>query len=237
MNNTTEWSLEFDLLYRNLTSASAPGLTEYEKSVLLTDSQLEVAQGLYNGNFGKPLENDEEVTSYLNTIVRQEELTQPVNSAVHVTSDSEIFSLEGLRVMYIIFEKCGLSGDMFDCEGGTVDVPVVPVTHDEYWRTSRNPFRGAGKRRVLRLSHGTQGEGLDVADNYRFVELIPPKGASIDSYMFRYVMRPFPIILADLPQDLTIDGESTAMTCQLPASVHSVILENAVAKAKAIWAQ
>ena len=33
---TQEFSLEFDILYNNITSNQAPGLTEYEKSVFLT---------------------------------------------------------------------------------------------------------------------------------------------------------------------------------------------------------
>ena len=34
-----EFSAEFDILYNNITSNIAPGLTEYEKSVFLTQAQ------------------------------------------------------------------------------------------------------------------------------------------------------------------------------------------------------
>jgi hypothetical protein len=38
MDNVTEWSDAFDLYYNNIMSNAAPGLTEYDKSILLTDA-------------------------------------------------------------------------------------------------------------------------------------------------------------------------------------------------------
>ena len=46
---TQEFSPEFDLLYNNISSNQAPGLTEYEKSIFLTQAQEEIALGLYGG--------------------------------------------------------------------------------------------------------------------------------------------------------------------------------------------
>ena len=36
---TQEFSNEFDILYNNIMSNSAPGLNEYEKSIFLTQAQ------------------------------------------------------------------------------------------------------------------------------------------------------------------------------------------------------
>ena len=41
---TQEFSLEFDLLYNNISSNQAPGLTEYEKSTFLTQAQEEIVK-------------------------------------------------------------------------------------------------------------------------------------------------------------------------------------------------
>lgn len=239
-NDITEFSLQFDLLYRNLTSTSAPGITEYEKSVLLTESQEEIVKGLYNGGLGKPFENDEEVTDYLASLVKQITVAAPVEDDENypkLSSDSAIFPFGDIRLMYILLEKCTLTGDMFTCDGGSREVEVVPVTHDEYHRTKRNPFRGPGKTKALRLLRGYGDDGLELFGQYNAAEIIPPKGATVSNYVMRYLMRPYPIILEELPGGLTIDGEHTPMTCQLPKALHQPIIENAVAKAKAIWAQ
>ena len=52
--NVNEFSQEFDILYNNIASNQAPGLTEYEKSVFLTKAQDEIIKNYFtskpNGN-------------------------------------------------------------------------------------------------------------------------------------------------------------------------------------------
>ena len=55
------------------------------------------------------------------------------------------------------------------------------------------------------------------------------------SYIVRYLKKPEPIILEDLEDGLTIDGQNEAKTCMLHESLHSTILNEAVRLAKAIW--
>ena len=45
---TQEFSNEFDILYNNISSNAAPGLNEYEKSVLLSKAQLEIIRNYFN---------------------------------------------------------------------------------------------------------------------------------------------------------------------------------------------
>ena len=42
-----EFSQEFDILYNNIASNQAPGLTEYEKSVFLTKAQDEIIKNYF----------------------------------------------------------------------------------------------------------------------------------------------------------------------------------------------
>ena len=59
------------------------------------------------------------------------------------------------------------------------------------------------------------------------------KGGGIQSYMMRYVSKPKPIILEDLATtDLSIDGYTEVMECELPEECHEEILERAVTLAK-----
>ena len=61
MTTSEEWSIEFDLLYNNISSNQAPGLTEYEKSVFLTQAQEALILDLYKGVTGDSFEATEEV--------------------------------------------------------------------------------------------------------------------------------------------------------------------------------
>ena len=122
-----------------------------------------------------------------------------------------------------------------DVEGcGTRRALVVPVTQDEFWRTSRNPFKRQNNDRVLRLAYGSSESFGDSLYTSRYSELVSDN--DVVEYTVRYLRKPEPIILRDLEDGLTIDGESTARTCKLPESLHQAILEEAVRRAKAVWA-
>ena len=70
MTTSEEWSVNFDILYNNISSNQAPGLTEYEKSVFLTQAQEAVILDLYKGTSGDAFETTEEVTRYLSSLVK-----------------------------------------------------------------------------------------------------------------------------------------------------------------------
>ena len=58
--NHIEFSNEFDVLYNNIMSNAAPGLNEYEKSVLLTKAQEEIVKNHFEpqGNkYGQGLDD------------------------------------------------------------------------------------------------------------------------------------------------------------------------------------
>jgi len=229
MKNVNEWSLEFDQMYQNITSNQAPGFTEYEKSVRLTRAEWDVQIMLYKGKLGQSFEETEELTHYLNSVVKQHESSTPVSDARHVVPSSSVFKLPD-DMLFRTLEICRIERD--GC--GVTDAVVVPVTQDEYWRTSRNPFKKQNENRVLRLSYGDSfeesGEGFE---NAQYSELI--SDYPIQSYIVRYVSRPEPIILVDLEDGYSIDGETEAKTCKLPEALHQLILTEAVRAAKAIW--
>ena len=65
-----ELSHEFDLLYNNLSSNSAPGLTEYEKSRLLTTAQEQVLSAIIGGEDLPGLDGSDENRSRLHTLLK-----------------------------------------------------------------------------------------------------------------------------------------------------------------------
>lgn len=231
MKTCDEWSREFDILYSNITSNQAPGLEEYEKSKFLTRAQEAVVVMLYNGTLRNSFEETEEVTVYLDPLVAQK--TCPVATGLtlpKVSSLSKVYKLPD-DLFFRTLEICKLN----DPECGLVDAIVVPVTQDEYWRTSRNPFKGANRRRVLRLSYGESREQAGVYSDTGYSELISE--IPVASYTVRYIKRPDPIILEDLSGDgFSINGKTAAMTCKLHEGLHQMILTEAVKAAKTVWA-
>ena len=49
----SEFSNQFDVLYNNITSNQAPGLSEYEKSIFLTKGQDEIVKNYFNAKGNK----------------------------------------------------------------------------------------------------------------------------------------------------------------------------------------
>lgn len=231
MDSVGEWSHEFDLLYDNITSGKAPGLVPFEKSVFLTHGEENVAVGLYNGTISVPFESTEEVTSYLATLVDQATGIEKgsSDSGYKVLSDqSKVYALDGKDILFITLEECKIK-----TQSGDRIVPVNPVPQDEYFRTIRNPFKGANGNRVLRLAYSTIGESAGTFTETRYAELFSP--CEIEEYKVRYIKRPEPIILETLTGGLTINGKTEAATCKLPKAIHGLILAEAVRLAKAVW--
>ena len=228
MKTCEEWENKFDLLYQNITSNQAPGLNAYEKSNFLTQAQEAVVIGLYNGTLRNSFEETEELTAYLNTLVSQAACSEVSGTASHIVSGSQVFELPD-DILFRTLELCRITVD--GC--GEKDADVVPVTQDEFWRTWRNPFKGPNGNRVLRLSFGEAGEFSGKVEQFHYSELVSKY--PVASYTVRYLKKPEPIILRDLPDGLTIDGQSEAKTCMLSEQLHQAILEEAVRRAKAVW--
>ena len=107
-----------------------------------------------------------------------------------------------------------MKDDRLGCKNGE-DVCVTPVTQDEYHRIRKNPFKGSNERRALRLD--LNEEAVEIVSKYNVV-----------SYLVRYLSRPNPIILNDLPNDLSINGINKKTECVLNPVIHRAILERAV---------
>jgi hypothetical protein len=51
---------------------------------------------------------------------------------------------------------------------------------------------------------------------------------TIESYKIRYIRRPCPIVLVDLPNELEIDGFTKEQDCELNPILHPEILQKAL---------
>nr|DAL35214.1 MAG TPA_asm: hypothetical protein [Bacteriophage sp.] len=191
-------------------------LDEYEKSVFLTKAQEEIVLSLYNGKnpYGEAFEGTEELRRYLSNLITEKYLKPITNTSgtpLGLESRSKFFTLPE-DLWFITLESVVV--DNSKC-GAEIIMKVYPVKQDEYQVIKDNPFRGANDRRALRL---------DLSEGN--VEIICKYMITI--YYIRYIKKIPPIILEDLPNDLTIEGKSEASDCILHEALHQKILDRAV---------
>lgn len=215
--NTEEFSNEFDTLLNSYTNTYQGNLNfdEYEKSVFLTKAQEDIVIGLYDGNniLSDTIEKTEENRRYLSNLIHTYITSDKKEGSIKISKDSVFFQLPD-DLWFITYESVTLKDDTLGCKNGE-NIPVIPVTQDEYSIIKENPFRGASNRRALRL---------DVDNN--IVEIISKY--NIDKYLVRYLSKPSPIILTDFTDSLSINGEKIKTDCNLNPVLHRSILERAV---------
>lgn len=226
-----EFSDQFDILvdsYKRFKSLDDRQIldsiefNEYEKSIFLTKSQETLIKECYSGTVtGISFEQTEKLREELDALIVQESMTKESNTTNSTLNpykkDKYKHSLykhkDTSNCWYVIFEQVVFDGDEPCIKDSVAD--VLPVTHDEYSRIVKSPFRGPNSRRVLRLNP-TKNK----------IELVSLH--EIKQYIVRYIKKPEPIVLEDLPNGLTIDGIGTSQTCKLSESLHQLILDGAV---------
>lgn len=189
---------------------------EFEKSLFLSKAQEELVVALYNGRnvSTESYESTEEMRRYLDSLVKTKQYAKSEEVSGQVVSSKSVLFQAPTDLAFIVMEQVTYDDPSLGCFDG-LTVGVVPVTHDEYERVKRNPFVGPSKRRVIRLD---AGNGLlEIISKY-----------VIGTYLMRYLAKPQPIVLEDLPNGLSVDGVSVATNCQLNPLLHKTILENAV---------
>lgn len=218
----SEFSNQFDILYNNIMSNAAPGLNEYEKSVLLTKAQNEIIKNYFNPQGNKYQEG------FDGSAKRQIDFSELVTTA-KITSTTSGSTYDKRGKLYELPEKLMIIiQESIDTDNGTFQ--VIPIKFDEYMRIMSKPFKEPLKWQAWRL----------VTDSNSSVnaEIIAHTPDTIESYNIRYIRRPNPIILVNLATeygDLTIDGISTVSECELNPEIHEEILQRAVELAKIVY--
>lgn len=223
-----EMSNLMDVLYNNITSNQAPGLTEYEKSVFLTKAQDELVK-----NYFLPQSNSKQA-GFDDNAKRQIDFSALTVASVIKKFSTSLFDDRSESksvtlpedVMMIIHEMTKVVRD-----GYYVSLVTVPIKYDEYSRLMSKPYKRPVKSQAWRLINYNVKNTADL--------VVGPKDVIV-SYTIRYVRRPKPIIIGEL-DGLTIDGyeygegEMMTMGCELDPSVHEEIVQRAVELAKVAW--
>lgn len=221
--NRVEFSNSFDILYNNIMSNTAPGINEYEKSVLLTKAQDEILKNYFNPKGNKYQEGFDDSAK------RQIDFSGLISVAECTPLDEAGFDLRAK--LYRMPEDVFLIiNETLTTDTGVKQ--VVPISFDEYSRLMSKPYKEPLKYQAWRLVTESSG-----SDNV-IVEVIPHSGETVSKYTVRYVRRPKPIILVDLALeygDVSINGVSTISECELNPLIHEEILQRAVELAKIVY--
>lgn len=233
-----EFSQEFDILYNNISSNQAPGLTEYEKSVFLTKAQDEIIKNYFtnkpNGNkYQEGIEDSAKRYSDFSCLITVKTIqAQAHNDETNIDARGQICTLPD-DLMISLNEKFKIDSNEYQ---------VVPITLAEYQRLMSRPSGDPLKRQVWKLmGNSASGNGS--------VEIIPhwkDSRTANNKLIIRYVRRPYPIIIEPLTeQNLTINGISTPYgttldpqnneACELAKELHPEILQRAVELAKVFY--
>lgn len=233
-----EFSDQFDLLFNNITSNQAPGLSEYEKSVLATKAEKEIVKNYFSpesaGNTLKQGFDDSAKRQADFSMLLATKNCDPVTpSATDIKIDSRSFLYEFPNDVFIIINEVVEVNPKRTLQ-------IVPLRYDDYNRYMSKPFKRPLKYQAWRLMNsGTVAadDSQEKGKSTKKVEIVIHAGETISNYSLRYIKTPSPIILANLTDDdLSIDGQSTKSTkIDIDPILHEDILQRAVELAKMAW--
>lgn len=213
----TEFREQFNLRYNNALG-SAPGLDTFEISSFLTIAQEQIVKKYYDASKDPDtsFESKEKARRVLNELVVDEKITDQVESTRGFVPESVFYELS-VDAMYFVLESVTSSKKMMD---------VIPVTHDNFLKSYRNPFRKPNANKAWRIDISKETAKTTV-------EIVTTE--KLTQYNVRYISFPKPIIIEDLTSaddvsglGLTINGNTSQATCILSELVHDEIIDRAV---------
>ena len=221
-----EFRNQFDISYNAIASNSAPGIDDYELSVYLSKSQLELIKNYYDplsNRKQKGFEATEKRRRDLNQLVKDYKTTDTITNSSNIDSEAKFYVIPD-DLFLIVNEKAKITSE--DCYNNKI-LTIKPISYDEYDIQIDNPFEKPNKKVAWRLD-------LSNINNVKVVEIISPYNilGSLE-YQIRYIKYPKPIIITNLntkfPSDnLTIDGIYVETPCELNTEICREILDRAV---------
>ena len=224
-------------------------LDEYEKSVLLTQAQDIIVKSYFDGTLNPQNQGFDDSARRqvdFSNLIRVKDIN-PSSSGSEKEFDERgiIFKLptlgsnnETCDVLFILNEKVILEEKNTSATGGyskVGDFVIIPISYKEYDREMSKPYAQPLKKQAWRLFQNN-ATGYDIDTELILKEMYRDKYKASPSedgdiratYRIRYVRRPQPIILEDMPGNLEIDGKSTETPCELNPILHMDILNKAV---------
>lgn len=265
---TLEMKDMFDLLYNNSASDAVAPLSDYEISLYLTKAQEELLKNKINTLGNKyqtgAEESDKRILDMFNIVTV--EYVPFIDTLTQFDERSKVADFSKINALKILNETLGFE---FEYKPDGIErekyqlllknLQVVTLSYNEYDRKMSKPYKYPLKNQVWKISsNNTTCEyilpyKMFVEDLLSEAMTTYTASGKIDKYKFpkdikeysygifvRYIRRPLPIVISDLPQDingeqLTIEGISTETECELGEIMHNEIVQRAVELAKATY--
>lgn len=144
--------------------------------------------------------------------------------------NAHVYVLNTTDVLFILNEKLVVRESESDTKGD--NYVIVPLNYKEYDREMSKAYSQPLKKQAWRLFQN-QSAGFDVQSELIPIwdiseELTADTPTKTAVYKIRYVKRPDPIVLVNLPDGLSIDGVTVQTECTLNPILHVDILNRAV---------
>lgn len=202
-------------------------LDEYEKSVLLTQAQDLIVKSYFDrksNSAGEGFDDSErrqvDFSSLIETYIPTQESVQTKRF-----DDRGILYRLPSNILFILNEYYQVTKD----DTYNKRFVVIPINYKEYDREMSKAYAQPLKKQAWRLFQNLS-TGYELTSEIILNKAIYDKvqNGYTGTYHIRYVKRPTPIILVDLPNDLEIEGNTSAMECSLNPILHTDILNKAV---------
>lgn len=161
---TQEFSNQFDILYNNA-SNSAPGLDEYEKSVILTKAEKDLVRDYFNSRTVKTGEgfDDSQKRQYdFSTLLRTVKLELKSPLLINFDGYQKDFNIfDNRSLIYVAPPDFFLSINESIIDNNNRRYSVLPISYSEYNRLMLKPYGYPLKRQAWRIisdSSPTLGE-------------------------------------------------------------------------------
>lgn len=168
MTTVSDWSRAFNILWNNIMSDAAPGISDYEKGVFLTQAQIAIVKDYFSAKANTLGEGFDDSSRRQGDFIKLIKSCPGSNSG----SGSGVPPMIPDDLMFILNEEAERDGK---------PASVVALSWLEYARLMKKPYKKPPKGVVWRL----------ITDND--IKLIPEDAES--SYVMRYVAKPTPIVL------------------------------------------
>lgn len=233
-----EMSNEFDILYNQVNSNTAPGIDQFEKSVFLTKGQDDIVKSFFDPRKNK-IQSGFDVNDYgqLRQYNFSSLITNTELSSINIdTYDPRALAYLQPEDLFLVLNESITE----ESEGVDYIYQIIPIKFDDYTRLMQKPYQYPPKRSVWMLitNQGTIVQQNNIASETEQSSVRPPADKTIGGgsmsipivykvsgtvceiigkfinknnikYKIRYVKKPTPILLEDFSQEnLSIDGHS-----------------------------
>ena len=147
-----EFSNEFDILYNNVMSNQAPGLTEYEKSVFLTRAQDDIIKAYFNPKLNKTQEGFDgnerrqiDFSRLMRTVECKELPSKYTTTFLHSGTNIKSYAIPSDILLYINEAIIAIR------DTRSVRLIIVPLDYTEYNRLMSKAYKRPLKNQAWRL--------------------------------------------------------------------------------------